>query len=218
MMKKYIALGLLSVFTIASSVQAGKKNTVGSTFESVTSNVAEKFHLLVSTVMPSRSEKLKKDTLISAVEDTNVKLVEKFLKREGIADENSKKLLLETAEDVVEQREESVSLLRSGWDCARFAGWSTWIGLGSFMCLAGTVFAVVPQEERNGEEIPFSKDIERKAAVGVGLLGALCTVPGLYYLIKAWKCPTASTRLESARTIENLIKKASLSTKETDLQ
>ncbi|MBA3751432.1 hypothetical protein H0X06_01340 [Candidatus Dependentiae bacterium] len=171
----------------------------------------------VPTCMQARSEKSKNDALVSAIENVEVKLVEKLLKREGIADNGRKKLLLEAAEDAAERSEENISLLRNGWDCARFAGWTAWSGFGAFTCLTGTVLALAPVKDKNKREIPFLEDQTRMGFSVLGVFAALCTVPGIYYLKKAWKCPHASRRLESARMIEDLIKKAPLSTENKDL-
>ncbi len=206
-MRKYMALGFLCIFTFATSVQAGKKDTVVSTFESVKANVSEKFQSVISLFTQPRPENHKKDTLISAVEDSNAKRVERLITREGVGDENSRKLLVETAEDITDECEESVSLLRSRLDCARFAGWFTWTGLGALLWLKGTVTAITPGIYKE----PFVEDKKRVRALGLGSIGALCTAYGVYSLKKAWRCPTASRRLENARAIQDLLKKASSS-------
>ncbi len=67
-----------------------------------------KKYLIVSVVCLSvasasvyaRPERNKKATLDSAIENVDMRLVEKLLRREGITEETRKKLLSETAEDV----------------------------------------------------------------------------------------------------------------------
>ncbi|MBA3751435.1 hypothetical protein H0X06_01355 [Candidatus Dependentiae bacterium] len=157
---------------------------------------------IVPVCMQAKPEMNRKATFDVAIENVDVKLVEKLLKREGIDDENSKKLLLETAEDVVAQCEERVSLLKSGWDCARFAWWLMWIGCGTRVCV-GVLDSFFNSGRLKGIEKPVGF-----FTAGVGV----CTVSGFYYLVQAWKCPTALRRLENARTIEDLIKNAPLST------
>ncbi|MBA3751434.1 hypothetical protein H0X06_01350 [Candidatus Dependentiae bacterium] len=163
---------------------------------------------IVPVGMQAKPNMNRKASLDVAIENVDVKLVEKFLKREGIVDENNKKLLVETAQDVVDQCEERVSLLKSGWDCARFGWWSAWIGCGTVFCISGLRYRVLKFND---------KEIKKKLGFIIAG-GAVCTATGLYYLSQAWKCPTASSRLESARIIENLIKNAPLSITATDSQ
>ncbi len=169
--------------------------------------------LLVAPVsVQARPERNKKVTLDEAIENVDVNLVKKLLKRKGIAEEARKKLLLETAEDVVEECEERVSLLKSGWDCARFTWWSTCTSVGALASAFGIGIALTPKgNNENNEKYLQTKKLASAGAV----IGTVLTLPCVYFLTRAWKCPAALSRVENARTIENLIKNAPLSTEDT---
>ncbi|MBA3751430.1 hypothetical protein H0X06_01330 [Candidatus Dependentiae bacterium] len=169
---------------------------------------------VVSTGIHAGRERNKKVTLDEAIENVNLKLVQKLLKREGIAEETRKKLLLETAEDIVEECEERVSLVKSGWDCARFGWWSTWTGLGVAACAFGTAVALTPKGREDNSDYLETK----KLALGGAGIGALWTLLGGYFLSNAWKCPTALRRVEIARKIEDLIRNAPVSSENSDLK
>ncbi|MBA3751431.1 hypothetical protein H0X06_01335 [Candidatus Dependentiae bacterium] len=169
---------------------------------------------VVSTGIHAGREGNKKITLDAAIENVDLKLVQKLLKREGMAEKTRKKLLLETAEDIVEECEERVSLVRSGWDCARFGWWSTWTGLGVAACAFGAAVALTPK----GIETDFEYQQKKKLALGGAVIGVLWTLPGVYYLVQAWKCPTALRRVETARKIEDSIRNAPVSSEDSDLK
>ncbi len=156
---------------------------------------------LVAVGIQAEPERNRKITLAAAIENVDVKLVEKLLKREGIADHNSRKLLVEKAQNAVDECEENVSLLRSRSDCARFVGWLIWTGCGTAVCIKG-LDSLLNSSRVKGIEKQF----------GFLMAGvAVCSAFGLYSLAKAWKCPTALGRLENACIIEDLVKSAPLS-------
>ncbi|MBA3751436.1 hypothetical protein H0X06_01360 [Candidatus Dependentiae bacterium] len=155
-----------------------------------------------------------KDTLSFPIENVDLKLTKKELQREEIVDQNRQNLLFKAAKSSVEHCKERISLLKSGRDCARFAWWTSWSGLGTGATLWIVGKALSPLIKSNGRDT--SKHI--KAAVLFGSIGALCTAPGVFYLAKAWKCPTALRRFEDACAIEALLKKAFFSSERGDSQ
>ncbi len=136
-----------------------------------------------------------KDRVHDAIEAVDAASVKKFLRRMGPLSLKEKKGFLESAEDVVEERERHVSLLRSPWDLTKFLGGSL---LGGYLAYKGWgIYSDVEDE----------LDTEEKATIGFcAIVGAL----SFYTAFKGFMCSCAKHRLALANKVVDEIEKASV--------
>ncbi len=154
------------------------------------------FLSLTSTCVEARRDI---DRLVSAIEEIDLVLVKKLLKREGFSDEKQKKELVGIAEDIVEECEKNVSLLRSKQDFALCA-----CGIA---CAAFGIFSPILKYKKNLAKI-LSKEADR-------LLRFCLIATGVYISLKSLSCPAASRVLEDAQDIEDMLRNACVLSKHT---
>ena len=130
------------------------------------------------------------DKLLNAIETSDVLQIKKLIRRIGAVTEEDKKIFLEAAEEVIENREKSVTLLKSPWDLGKL--------------VSGLVFSTAGGLCTYGALAELGDDNLQHAAI----LGALATLgwsTGLYGIFKGVKCSTASKRREVAEAVEGIL-------------
>ncbi len=139
------------------------------------------------------------DRLVAAIEKIDVVLVKKLLKREGIPDEKQKEELVGIAEDIAEECEKNVSLLRSKQDFA--------LCTFGVACAAFGIISPILKHKNNFAKM-LSKEADR-------LLRFCLIASGVYITLKSLHCPAASAVLEDAEDIEDMLRNACLNSKNT---
>ncbi len=180
--------------------------------------------LLIPFSLHAVSEGNKKDeTLLSAIEDSNVKLVERFLESEGIDLERNKSLLLEMAHSRVEHYQNIISQGSRVQDLSRFL-WGA--RLGAVATIAGAVVTMISHKNKHEQVVPFFKDPIRVGALTFSVMAAVGAIScGIHLgggvliaLVNQKVVRRSRTSLKKARIIEDLIKNISFSTENRDLK
>ena len=165
-MKKYVMFSVVSLFALCSALDAKRNDR-------------------------------KYDALLTAVEQSyDEASVKKLLRRAGSLNEAQKNELLEAADSAVEECTQSISLLRSKRDLAKFVGGLRFVAIGLF---SGTVIAPTLND--------YDQEFQKTAVQAVG---AFSTFLGFYGMLKGLKCSSARSRLENAENVEDLLNKNSV--------
>ncbi len=152
---------------------------------------------LTSGHLVAKPRETVQDKLISAIEQSDVALVKRLLRRAGDIDGKDKKELIEAGSEAVDLREQSSTLLKSPWDLAKLA---TGVPL-SLVGVLGSGLGIFGVLE--GLEESNMKTCQMAGVVGVPGVIALAT--GLYLIVKGWKCSAAANRRNDAEKIEELL-------------
>ncbi len=133
-----------------------------------------------------------KAELRSAIDSSNVRTVKKLLRRMGSElTQKDKKEFLETASKIADECEQSVSLLKSGWDLATFLGGVSLSGFGAYSINWLEKFLIEKQDNQR---------LKVELSMATSLI-----LPGLYLTIKGWQCSSAAERLDAASKVEELM-------------
>ncbi len=131
------------------------------------------------------------DKFISAITESDVVVVERFLKRMGSElTQKDKNELLDAARETVDECQQSVSLRQSRWDLAKFFVGVPLSGVGVYL---------------GSRTVEAFMDKKRDVAFLMALISSIALIPGLYLTVKGWQCSTASERLKAAERVEELI-------------
>ncbi len=163
------------------------------------------------------------DKLLDALKNIDEKMVfQMVIMENATVDKESKEYLVDSAEELVAQKEKSISWLKSGRDLGICACGLGFLAAGGFFLGAAyhgrfnsTEIIKIQEELRLNGSSPFTTVFvaEDFRLVAPGIVGAGLSLLGLgsYYAIKGWMCKTALNLLERAQRIQGLIKKISTS-------
>ncbi|MBA3752251.1 hypothetical protein H0X06_05690 [Candidatus Dependentiae bacterium] len=171
------------------------------------------FLCAIFILAPMHANTTTESQLLAALKNTDEKTVfQMVIMENATVDKESKKYLFDAAEELVAQKEKSISLLKSWRDLGVFG-----CGLGC-MALGGLFFhcayvgrfypeeLVEAQKELNIWTHLAKKDFQFFAPGALGIALSLVGLGG-YYAKKGWICNTALHLRENALRIQGLIKK-----------
>ncbi len=155
------------------------------------------------------------DKLHDAIEVADVAAVKKALRRMGPLDPKEKKRLLETAEDILDERESHLSLLKSPWDLTKLVAGSV-IGTSALFYVrkkwaqAARRAGVSRQSYGRGySKVTIVGEPEPSERPWLTLgLGLPVAAAGFYSAAKGFTCSAAKARADVARKVLDEIKKA----------
>ncbi|MBA3752253.1 hypothetical protein H0X06_05700 [Candidatus Dependentiae bacterium] len=175
--------------------------------------VISSFLCIASILGPLHATNDNFDKLLVALKNTDEKTAfQMVIMENATVDKESKEHLLDAAEELVAQKEKSISLLKSGRDLGVFGCGLGCIALGGLLLEAAYECRFYPGElakEHKALNWPTAIAAEDFLFFAPGILGIALSLVGLgsYYAKKGWICNTALHLRDKAQRIQGLIKK-----------
>jgi hypothetical protein len=150
-------------------------------------------------IASSTSISLRADSLLEAIELCNVEWVKTILAQTGHLDQEYKASILKTAKQIVHNAKNEVKAVKADGKLLLEAGF--------FLGGSSLILCAVGGQALLALNKGYDLDRDETHNVGIGslALAGLLFTEGLRFAYKACRLSTASTYLEKAREVENLI-------------